>query len=389
MAETDTKPPTPKPWQLLTLTITDLAFGGEGVARHEGFVVFVPFVAPGETVEAEVTEVKKQFARARLLKVLEPSAQRVPPPCRYFGECGGCQYQHLAYPAQLELKRKQIADLFERIGGFDPRVVAPVAPCPQPYHYRNRIMVRSQWNKPRQTLDIGFIRHDCGLVVDVEECVIAEPVLNEQLRQVRAHPPPKGGIKVVLRAMPEDWEVPKDSFFQNNFHLLPGLVEAVGAALRDSGARFLIDVYCGVGFFGISLAGQVEKFIGVEYDQMAVRAAKQNARRHGRTNGDFVIGNADELLPGLLKCYAPSQTAVILDPPRTGCPKKSLELLRQARPWQVVYVSCHPATLARDLNVLCADGVFELRQVAPLDMFPQTQHVECVADVRSVDGSKG
>jgi tRNA/tmRNA/rRNA uracil-C5-methylase (TrmA/RlmC/RlmD family) len=372
--------------QTLSLVITDLAFGGEGVAREGEFVVFIPFVVVGETVEAEVTEVKKRFARARLVKVLKPSPDRVEPKCQYFGECGGCQYQHLAYSAQLTFKRKQIADLFERLGGFDPRLVAPVEPCPQPYHYRNRIMVRSQWNKPRQALDIGFIRHDCGWVVDVEECAIAEPALNEQLRNCRAHPPPKGGIKVVLRAMPDDWVVPKDSFFQNNFHLLPNLVTAVRTALQESRVRFLIDVYCGVGFFGISLADQVEKFIGVEYDQMAVRAARENAVRHGRTNGDFIVGNAEALLPGLLQCYPPAETAVILDPPRTGCPRSSVERLREARPGQIIYVSCHPATLARDLNVLCANGVFELRQVTPLDMFPQTQHVECVADLRLGSG---
>jgi tRNA/tmRNA/rRNA uracil-C5-methylase (TrmA/RlmC/RlmD family) len=366
----------------LTLAIVDLAFGGEGVGRRDDFVVFVPFVLPGETVRIEVTEVKRRFARARLLEVLQAAPQRVAPGCRYFGECGGCQYQHIAYPAQLGFKRKQIQDLFERIGGFDPGVVAPVVPCPQPYHYRNRIMVRSQWNKPRQALDIGFIRHDCGLVVDVEECVIADSVLNEQLQQTRAHPPPKGGIKVVLRVLPDDWNVPKDSFFQNNFHLLPALIETARGALRSSGVKFLIDVYCGVGFFGISLADQVEKFIGVEYDQMAVRAARQNLASHRRTNGDFLLGQAEALLPGLLRCHPADETAVILDPPRTGCPRPSLEVLRNVRPKQVIYVSCHPATLARDLNVLCAEDVFHLVQLTPLDMFPQTQHVECVADLR-------
>ncbi len=371
----------------VTLVIQDLAFGGEGVARHGDLVVFVPFVLTGETVTAEITEVKKRFVRARLLEVIEASPHRVTPVCRYFGSCGGCQYQHIAYPAQLEHKRKQVRDVLQRIGGFDPGLVAPVTPCPQPYHYRNRIMVRSQWNKPRQALDIGFIRHDSGLVVDVEDCAIAEPPLNEQLRQARSAPPPKGGIKLVLRMAPDDWVVPRDSFFQNNFHLLDALVDTARAALRDSGVRFLIDVYCGVGFFGISLAGSVEKFIGVEYDQMAVRAAKQNMARRGVANGDFITGPAENLLPRLLQCYPPSQTAVLLDPPRTGCPGPSLDLLRRVAPAQVVYVSCHPATLARDLNVLAAGNVFGLRQLTPLDMFPQTQHVECVADLRRGQGN--
>jgi tRNA/tmRNA/rRNA uracil-C5-methylase (TrmA/RlmC/RlmD family) len=370
----------------LTLTILDLAFGGEGVARLEEFVIFVPFVAVGETVEVEVTEVKKQFGRAKLLRVLQPSAERVDPACRYFRECGGCQYQHLAYPEQLRFKRKQISDLFERVGGFDGGIVAPVIGCPQPYGYRNRIMIRSQWDKFKQGLNIGFIRAENRLVVDIDECKIAEPALNEQIRQVRAHPPAKGGIKVVLRIPPEGWEVPKDSFFQNNFFLLPKLVEVVRERLRLSGSRHLVDVYCGVGFFSLELADLVESFAGVELDQMAIKAARRNATARGRNNGEFIAGTAEAFLPGLLTRFTAASTTVILDPPRKGCPPEMLELLRRVRPAQIIYVSCHPATMARDLNVLCAGGVFNLTQVAPLDMFPQTSHVESVADLRSIVG---
>ena len=379
---TETTPSTFAPGQRVTITITDIAFGGEGVGRIDQFVVFVPFVVLGETVEAELTEVKKQFARAKLVRVIEPSPHRVTPQCRYFGDCGGCQYQHIDYPQQLVLKHKQIADLFERIGGFPKGVVSPVVPCPRPYHYRNRLMIRSQWNKPEQKLNIGFIRADNRLVVDLEECQIAEPALNEQIRHVRAHPPPKGGIKVVLRIAPDDWQVPRDSFFQNNFFLLPRLVETVRGKLRDAGTRHLIDAYCGVGFFGISLGDQVDSFVGVEVDHQAIKAAKVNATRHGRANGEFIEGRAEELMPDLLRRFDSAKTSILIDPPRTGCPPVGLESLRQNRPAQVLYVSCHPATLARDLNVLCADGVFELRNVTPLDMFPQTQHVECVADLR-------
>ena len=430
----------------INLTIQDLAFGGEGVGRvpvtgdrchltsgsateatapatcHPlpvTFVVFVPFVIVGETVEAEITEVKKQFARAKLLRVVTPSPERVQPECRYFGACGGCQYQHIEYTAQLRYKHKQIADLFERIGKIAPDKILPVMPWPAPYGYRNRIMIRSQWNKPAQKLNIGFVRADCGLVEDIEECKIAEPALSEQIQHVRANPPPRGGIKVMLRVQPEDWEVPRDSFFQNNFFLLPKLVETVRGFLRgDRGAvgstagcggvsppatppggtpgepaavdaratlprKHLIDLYCGVGFFGIEAANAVESFIGVEYDQMAIAAARKNAQARGISNGEFIAAKAEEALPELLNRFPAGQTAVLLDPPRKGCWPSLLELLRQTRPAQVIYVSCHPATMARDLNILCGDGVFELMQVQPLDMFPQTQHVECVANLRS------
>lgn len=376
----------------LTLRIEDIAFGGEGVARLEDFVVFVPFVAVGELVEAEVVEVKKRFARARLLRVLESSPERVEPACRYFGACGGCQYQHLAYEAQLRIKRKQVADLFERIGGVRSEVIASVVPCPQPYGYRNRIMVRSQWNRPEQRLNIGFLRWDCGLVEDVEECKIADPSLNEQLRRVRAHPPPRGGLKVVLRVQPEGWVVPPDSFFQTNTVMLPKLVEVVRGFLRSALSRGgavspdapwqLVDLYCGVGFFALELADAVDRYVGVEYDQRAIRAARQNAAARGRLNGEFIAGRVEEVLPELARRFAPANTTVLLDPPRKGCAPEAVSLLREVRPAQVIYVSCHPATMARDLNVLCAGNVFEPVSVVPLDMFPQTQHIECVADLR-------
>ena len=366
----------------INLTIHDLAFGGEGVGRVDEFVVFVPFVITGETVEAEITEVKKNFARAKLLRVVTPSPERVAPECKYFGACGGCQYQHIDYAAQLDFKHKQISDLFERVGKISREVVAPVLPCPSPYGYRNRIMIRSQWNGPAKKLEIGFIRTDNKFVEDITECKIAEPALNEQITHVRANPPPKGGIKVVLRVQPENWEVPRDSFFQNNFFLLPKLVETVREFLQAGGARHLIDLYCGVGFFGIEAAGVVDSFVGVEYDQLAIAAARQNAASRKINNGEFVAAKVEHILPELLKKFSAEKTAVILDPPRKGCWPETLELLRQTKPAQVIYVSCHPATMARDLNILCADGVFELARVQPLDMFPQTQHVECVADLR-------
>ncbi|KAB2647357.1 MAG: class I SAM-dependent RNA methyltransferase [Verrucomicrobia bacterium] len=369
--------------QTLKVTINDLAFGGEGVARVNDFVLFIPYVIPGETVEVEVIEVKKAFGRAKLISVITPSVDRATPECKHFGACGGCQYQHIAYPAQLAMKRKQIADIFQRIGGIAQDIVAPVVPCPRPYGYRNRIMIRSQWNKPEQRLNIGFVRADCGLVEDIFECKIAEPALNEQITHVRNNPPPKGGIKVVLRIAPKDWEVPRDSFFQNNFFLLPGLVDTVRSALTAAGTKHLVDLYCGVGFFGIALASAVESFVGVECDRMAITAARKNAAMKNATNGEFISANVEDALPNLVNKFSAAATSVLIDPPRKGCLPQTLQLLRDQRPAQIIYVSCNPATMARDLNILCADGVFTLAKVTPLDMFPQTQHVECVADLRA------
>lgn len=372
----------PAAGQRLRLEITDLAFGGEGVARVDDFVVFIPFTAPGDVVEAKLTEVKKSFGRAELVRLLKSSPERVEPKCPYFGECGGCQYQHLDYAAQLRWKHRQIGELFRRVGGFDPSVVQPVIPCPNPYHYRNRILVRSQWNKPARKLNLGFMRTDCGLVCDIESCAIAEPALNEAITQWRLNPPPKGGIKTVLRLEAPGWEVPEHSFFQNNFLLLPELVRAVKERLRSHGARHLVDAYCGVGFFSLEVADAVESFVGVELDVPAIRAARRNQESRGIRNGSYVAGDTDRVLPSLMSRWDPARTAVLLDPPRVGCRPPSLEVLRRTGPGQILYVSCHPATLARDLKILCADGRYRLETVLPLDMFPQTQHVECVADLR-------
>ncbi|MCL4179747.1 MAG: class I SAM-dependent RNA methyltransferase [Verrucomicrobia bacterium] len=378
-----------QPGQSLVTRVVDLAFGGEGVARHEQFVIFVPFVLPGEEVEITITEVHKNYARARTLRLLTESPDRVTPVCSYFGACGGCQYQHLRYERQLELKHRQVVELLRRVGHFpEPPVRSPI-PCPVPYEYRNRIMVRSQWNGPEQRLVVGYLRHDNRFVVDVERCAIAEPALNQQLLEVRRRPPPKGGLKVTLRIPPEDWEVPPDSFFQNNFHLLPALVQTVGQSLAGSGVRHLIDAYCGVGFFAISLARQIDSFIGIELDKPAIRSARANAAARAIVNGEFICGAVEELLPDVVRRLDPGHTAVLLDPPRRGCLRSGLDTLLAAGPAQIIYVSCHPATLARDLNILCRDGVYHFVDLTPLDMFPQTQHVECVADLRRTAARPG
>ena len=206
--------------------------------------------------------------------------------------------------------------------------------------------------------------------------------MNEQLQVRAGSSTAQGGLKVVLRLAPDGWDVPKDSFFQNNFHLLPKLVEVVRERLVSSGVRHLADVYCGVGFFGIELAEMVESFVGIELDRLAIDAARRNAEARQRRNGEYLFGKAEDFLPSVLGRMAPDRTAVILDPPRKGCQPGVLDLLEKVCPAQIIYVSCHPATLARDVRRLCAGGVYRLQRVTPLDMFPQTQHVECVVDLR-------
>ena len=372
----------PEVGQIVKIKIDNIAFGGEGVGRVEDFVVFVPLVIEGEEVEAKIIEVKKSFARGELVKIIKPSKIRINAECEYFGDCGGCQYQHISYDEQLKIKQKQITDLFNRIGGFSQDKVAPVIACPQKFNYRNRILIRSQWNGKAKKLLVGFRKRNSHWVVEINDCKIAEPALNKQIPEVRENPPKRGGIKINLRVTPEDWSVPDHSFFQTNFFILPKMVDQVRKIFKSNDSEYLIDTYCGVGFFAIELANLTKRFVGVESDKLAIKAAQENSIKFGATNGEFIDGRTEDLLPELLKKFSPNKTSVILDPPRKGCAPSAIEQLRKVKPSQIIYISCHPATLARDLNILCSEGVYKLERVYPIDMFPHTQHIECITDLR-------
>lgn len=365
-----------------SIEITDIAFGGEGVGRIDDLVVFTPFTAKGDVAEIEIVEVKKQFARARLVELKESSLLRADPQCEYYSTCGGCQYQHLQYSTQLEIKKKQVHDLMERIGKFTNPPVNDVLACPVEYGYRNRIMVRAQWNKPERRMVLGFLERGSRLVVDVENCRIASDALNADLTEARKDIPNRNGVKIMLREPAEDWIVPDHSFFQNNFHMTPVMVKEAIALLKSAGSRYLIDAYCGVGFFCIEMARAVEGYAGVELDKKAIESARLNAKNRGAENGEFVAAQTEDVLDELLKKFPAGETTVLLDPPRKGIHASCIEALRAAAPSQILYVSCHPATSARDLNALCQDGVYTLEQITPMDLFPQTQHVELIADLR-------
>lgn len=362
--------------------VVDVAFGGEGVVRHNNQVVFVAGVITGEMVRIEIGESKKNFSRGRLVEVLQSSPERTAPECGYYGVCGGCQYQHINYAAQLRIKAKQVRDIFERIGKISKELVMDVLPCPQPYQYRNRIMVRTQWNREKKSMDVGFLKYQSRLVIPIKKCQIAEPELNEQLTQISINPSRNNGVKYVLRKFPENWTIPNDSFFQNNFFLLPGMVNVVRGCHQSFGGQYLVDAYCGVGFFAIELASQVREFVGVEIDRMAIKAARKNAADKGVSNGEFLEGATEKLLPEIMQKFPAHQTTVVLDPPRRGIDPSAIDFLKSIAPGQIIYISCHPATQARDIAQFCADNQYSVMMIKPMDMFPQTQHIECVADLR-------
>lgn len=391
----------------LTLKIEDLAFGGEGVARHEKQVVFVPGTLSGEKVRAVVTEEKKNFVRARLVEVLEPSPDRVAPPCPFYDECEGCSYQHAAYPAQVKYKTKQIEDLLKRIGKLENIPPVKAVPAGTLLGYRNRIKMHLEKNE--KGWKAGFIGSNNKSITDIEKCLIAPESINRRLKKLRedvakeerhfkgvwlARSDTKGEVKDFFfekgqehyEALPlmkekvkgKPFLSPFQSFFQTNNEMVEKLVESVEEKLSLNKDSILVDAYCGVGLFTLLFAKKTEKAIGIEEDKRSIGCARQNAAIQHVKNADFISGTVESGLNKVLEENDREKITVLLDPPRTGCHPKVIETLGSNKVKQVIYVSCNPSTLARDAQRLEEEG-YKLTGLTFVDMFPQTAHAEVVA----------
>lgn len=383
--------------QELDVTIENLTNEGSGVARVDGWVVFVPFSLPGEKVRCRVFRNHKNYSNADLVEVLEPSKDRVDPQCILFGTCGGCQYQHLDYERQTEWKRRQVEELLHHMAKIDHPVL-PVIASPKQYNYRSKITPHFHKPKGGEIGAIGFLRVGTrNAMVDVEQCPIAMPQLNEELAAVREKARKnqdafKNGATLLMRAADNGvltqadqiaiehvgdvkFEFQAGDFFQNNPYILPEFVGYAVDEARDSGARYLVDAYCGSGLFGISAAKHFDEVLGVELSESAVRKAAHNAEINGLTNCRFLAADAREIFKEVP--HAGRETVVVIDPPRAGCSEEFLQQLFAFDPKRVVYISCNPATQMRDL-VLFTEAGYKLGKVQPFDLFPQTKHLECV-----------
>ncbi|CAN5716708.1 hypothetical protein BH20VER1_BH20VER1_27390 [soil metagenome] len=341
------------------LQIHDVAFGGNGVGRSEGKAVFVPFTIDGETVSARVVREKKQFAEAKLDDVLAPSPHRVAPECPYFGRCGGCSYQHISYEHQLTLKQRQVEQTLRRIGRIAEPPMRAMIPSPKSYAYRNRVTVHAEDGV------VGYYRRDAHRLIDVEQCPIAAPEVNAALAELRARRPRDGHYTLRARSGPRVFE-------QTNDEVAAALAELIAASL-PAGRELLIDAFCGAGFFTKRLREKFTRVIGIEWDRYAVAAAQENAV----PNESYISGDVALELARQLDTATPETTCVIVDPPATGLNAETRRALLEHPVRTLAYVSCNPATLARDLQALVSR--FTLTSVTPLDMFPQTAEIEAVA----------
>jgi 23S rRNA (uracil1939-C5)-methyltransferase len=366
------------------------------MADFDGHNVFVAGGIPGEKVVAEVVKVHRKYVSAKVVEVLEASADRVEPPCPYYGECTGCQWQHLSYDAQLKTKREKVTDALQRVGDLADPPVSEVKPSPDQYGYRNH--ARFTINRDGA---LGFVNRETRQFVRIDKCMLMHEGVNNLLEELQDHcgettqlsiragkysgdfliqpylVHPEIGVTTGQKKYTESVDgqnflVSSPSFFQVNVDQAAAAADVVRDRLKLGPEDVLLDAYTGVGTFAILLAPHVKQVIAVEESSAAVADAKQNAA--DLQNIEFVLGRTEDVLRKL----PVTPDVVVLDPPRSGCQPRALESLIAMAPSRVAYVSCDAETLGRDLKILCAGG-YRLDEVAPLDMFPQTHHVECVA----------
>ncbi len=384
--------------------IGDVAFGGDGVGRVSDLVLFVPFTVDGDVVEVQITEVKKRYARGRLVRIVHPSPHRVAPSCPHYTRCGGCRMQHIAYTHQREIKRRQVEQAFGRIAKLPLPQVLPVIPSPRPLGYRGKAEFHLAGGRGGRR--IGLMALSTNDLVEVERCGIVDESINRQYRELRealrsgsvriggdrqviwsdepGEPPMEMAIgsgrapDVTRVVRGRRLAVPSRGFFQANVALVGELVDRVVGMSALSGRETVVDAYAGAGLFSLFLGERAGRLFGIEGDREAVRCAGINLRRQGLREAEFFPGDVAAVLDGEFVRKGMTADVVVLDPPRDGCGGEVIEKVAAVRPERIVYVSCNPATQARDVGQLAACG-YALRHLQPLDMFPQTAHIEVVA----------
>lgn len=451
-----------RPKQKIHLHITGLTHAGEGVGRHNGMAVFVPGTLPGETVLAEVVDLKRSYARGGLLEILEQSPARRRPPCPHYASCGGCRLQHVDYAEQLKLKTGLVRDSLARLAGLGEVNVLPALGMDQPWHYRNKAgfhaavrdgkyelgyyeegsrtlagifreggspsegcllvdeelnelaaFIQKLLNKYGSTTGLNkrdgrFFRHVvlrkaagsgemmAVLVtasgqwpeskVFVSELLAAFPGLASIMRNINdASSGPVFGQQFITLAGQDhitdrlgglSFRISPASFYQVNPAQTLVLYEKVLAYAALTGAETVVDAYSGVGTIALYLAGHAKEVCGLEVDAQAVADARLNAALNQISNVEFLAGEAEKILPELA-AQGLRPDVIVLDPPRAGCNQAVLEAVADMSASRVIYVSCDPGTLARDLRFLTGRGC-QVREVQPVDMFPWTRHVETV-----------
>lgn len=438
------------------IRVERLGTSGEGVGRYENFTVFVPHALPGERVLVRIEEVKKTYARGRMMEMRTESADRAVPRCEIYSDCGGCQLQHLSYEAQLTAKRMQVVDAMTHIGKLPHVPVKETLGAASPWNYRNKMQFPVGIHQGR--IVVGCFAQGSHRIIDTEDCHIQRqgnndlanavrdivtqlhiPVYNEDThRGVLRHivgrvgqggelmavivtatkelPRKKEFVRMLRDRLPQLvsirqniqtyrnnvimgrdtlllWGKPtiRDRLGRLSFHISPRSFFQVNTAQAEvlyeqalhyadlHGTETVIDAYCGTGTITLFLAQRARKAYGIEIVRPAILDAQKNARDNGIKNAEFIVGDATKVMPALYR-QGIRPDVVVVDPPRAGCTPTVLKTFADMTPRRIVYVSCNPATLARDLAVM-KDLGYEAQEIQPVDLFPQTSHVECLTKI--------
>ena len=385
-----------KAGKIIDVKIERIVPNGFGIGFADGLTIFVSLAAAGDYLRVKINQTKGKIAFAEIIEIIKPSADRIAPPCEYFGRCGGCDFQQMNYEAQLRAKVGILRDCLTRIGKLVyPREIEIIG-SPQPFEYRSR----AQWHTDTRREKIGYFRRNSHDVIDVETCPILTNELQKTLTNLRAEinwesfwaekieiEAANAGEKVSIYSteIVEPTEeisfafgenryfYDAQSFFQGNLLLVEKLIET---ALHDASGKNALDLYCGVGLFTLPLARKFEKVVGIEADEKAIASARKNIENarlenvevHAEAVGEWLSENSENLKETDL---------ILLDPPRSGTERETTQQILQIAPPQICYVSCEPSTLARDLRILC-ETAYEIESITALDLFPQTHHVETV-----------
>ncbi len=364
--------------QVLEVYVDRLSVGGRGVARHDGAVIFIERAAPRERVQIRINFVKKNYAEAEILEILEPSDARIKPPCPHWSECGGCSWQHLSYGEQLKQKSLLVQESLQKFSGFTDFKVEACLPSPDEFRYRNRIQVHVFKGQ------LGFFKKNTHQIVPIQDCLITEENITQKFAALRKNSLKQTGDRPERMELKAETDSKTDSdmgFSQvnsaQNEKLLSLVCDLAKSLTAKKTPQQIFDLYCGNGnlSFPLAKAFPKSKMIGVELSPKNISEARDHlkkARHEGQI--EFHQNKVEDFLAKTT--YDLSNALVVLDPPRTGCDPLTMQILGEKKPKSIIYVSCHPATLARDLKFLSAG--YQISMIQPLDMFPQTDHVECV-----------
>lgn len=380
------------------IDINNLTNTGLGVGRDEdNWVIFVPYCIPGEKVKARIFRNHKNHSEADLVEIISHSKYRVDPSCKYYGKCGGCQYQHIQYDEQLKWKKQQVIELLKFMVGTEAPV-NDIISSPVKYNYRSKIT--PHFNKPKngELGAIGFQQFGRRSLIDIDHCKIAKKNINNTLKDIRydilqKSSSYKKGATILIRSDHQEkihtkadsiaeemvgqikFNFPAGSFFQNNPYILEKFTDHVRKEAKSNDSKFLVDAYCGAGLFALTSAKAFDEVTGIEISDDSILWAKKNLQKNKIGNVKFISGKIENLFSDIE--YRNDETSVIIDPPRKGCSEDFLLQLFKYNPRKVVYVSCNPATQMRDLKLFIKNG-YKLKRTQPFDLFPQTRHLECI-----------